>query len=58
LTHSRRNFNGFYDKKIADPSPDLGLYKEELEFIKGKIRVTCIKVAVIDKKSILEKGAD
>jgi len=49
----------FYDKKIADPSPDLGLYKEELEFIKGKIRVTFdIKVAVIDKKSILEKGAE
>ena len=48
----------FYDKKIADPCPDLGLYKEELESIKEKVRNTFGIDGLVDKKSILKKGAE
>jgi hypothetical protein len=47
----------FYANKLSDPFPNLGLYKQELEFIKGKIGSKLLITGVIDKKSILEKGA-
>jgi len=47
----------FYAKKLSDPFPNLGLYKQELEFIKGNISSKLFIKEVIDIKSILEKGA-